>query len=520
MTDYQEYDFTNMKQDLSKIPSQLNFTRILQNLNTGRRRTPSKLNAFTQADVEDWLSNISSTDNQKNLIELSEILFQTSRHYKLLIQHFSNMPKWAYEVVPVRPVQGLVDNATIIREYYDVAKMAKEMTMKQEFRKVLENALIRDTFYGYVHHTNNGYYIQKFDNSICHITSVEDGVYNFGIDVSTFERSEDILKEYPLEVQRAYEEWKKAGESGTKISPIVELYPKNTICIKINDGIIEEVPPFAGAFESVFEIRGFKESRKNQENLSNYMLISQKIPMRDSAIDENDFQLDEPAVKYFHNMLVNVLPDNVGAVTTPMNIEHVKFERDKVNIDNVQKAERDFWQNAGVSQSLFSSENNTSEGIRQSLRVDENSVFAIIQQFERWFNRFIKYKFGRDFIFRINILPITNFNEDTYYKKYLEVATYGLPVKTRIASAIGLEPLDMYNMLFIENDVFELHTRLVPLASSHTMATDRIVAGDGDNEVQIKQRTDLSNPQGGRPTNVETGEVDSESTDAKNNRVD
>lgn len=524
MEEKNKSNFTFSKDsDLGKEMKNKNyFTRISPEVGRERNKITSSTNKILPSsdEVENWLSDYRQDTSQKELLKLSEGLYSTSRHYQLLIQYYSDMPKWSYVIVPRRNITYR-NSEKLEEEYYEVAEMAKSMNMRQEFNKVLKNALMRDVFYGYVYESRNGYYIQRFDNSICKISSVEDGVFNFAINMKSFTKREEDLLYYPLEIQKAYEEWKKEYESKSrsknKISDYIELNPKNTICIKVNETLRETVPPFAGVFDSLFEIKGFKQSRKNQENLNNYMLLLQKIPMRDSNLEVNDFTLDNDAVTYFHNVLTSVLPDNIGAITSPMNVESIKFDRDKIDIDNVSKSERDFWQNAGVSQSLFSSDNSTSEGIRQSLKVDENTVFNILKQFERWINRFIYLNSKKRSVdFMVNILPVTAFNQQDVYKIYLESATYGIPVKSHLSSAIGLEPLDMLNMLHIENNVFTLDRRLIPLASSHTMATNPIVDGEnGGVEIGLKEQKSA-----GRPSNEESGNTNSDETDKKDNKID
>lgn len=514
-------DFTQNKEVFSKKINTNFFTRVTPEVGKqagGARVVSSSKKNIDSDTIEDLLSSYKNQKSRDDLLELSENLYSTSRHYQLLIQYYADMPLWSYTITANKDVTDM-PNAESKREYFEVATIAKQMNMKQEFVKVLQGALMRDTFFGYVYKTRNGYYIQRFDNSMCKITSMEDGVYNFAIDMSTFERDERVLEYYPESIQSAYHLWKKEYDKKTnnnkKISSFVELDPKNTICVKINEAISESVPPFSGVFDALYEIKGFKQSRKNQENLNNYMLLLQKIPLRDSNLELNDFQLDQDAVTYFHNLLTSVLPDNIGAITTPMNIEPIRFDRDRIDIDNVSKSERDFWKNAGVSQSLFSSDNTTSEGIRQSIKVDENTVFNFMKQLERWLNRFIYLNSTIPNVsYGVNLLKVTSFNQDSMYKMFLENATYGLPVKSHLGATIGLEPLDMMNMLHIENDVFSLDKRLVPLASSHTMSTNAIV-DENTGEVEIG----LKNPSG-RPSNKDSGNVNSDNTDKTENIVD
>src|SRR5690606_39850254 len=111
----------------------------------------------------------------------------------------------------------------------------------------------------------------------------------------------------------------------------------------------------------------------------------------------------------FDNMTINAVPENVGVVTSPMKIEPLKFDRDKVDNDGVAKAERDFWSGSGTSQLLFNADKSTSQGLLMSIKTDEEIVFGVLTQIERWVNRFLKFQF-KDLMFNVSILHVTHFN--------------------------------------------------------------------------------------------------------------
>src|SRR5690606_4217809 len=135
------------------------------------------------------------------------------------------------------------------------------------------------------------------------------------------------LKIMAQEIQLKYREWKNLKEKNRNLSPWVELDARNTICIKVNENIMENFPPFAGSFDAIFDIEGFKRLRKDKEELGNYMLLTQELPMRANSEHNNDFSIDDTMFKYFHNMAVDTVPENVGVITSPMKIEPLKFER-------------------------------------------------------------------------------------------------------------------------------------------------------------------------------------------------
>ena len=450
---------------------------------------------FKQSEVRDFINNYKREESQRKLLSISEALFVKSPHYRRLIQYYSGLATMSYVIVPQRRVD-ILDNEAILNEYYEIAEIVSKMNIKHEFSKVLEEAFKSDVFYGYIYNTSDDFYIQKISNEICKISSIENGAYNFSIDMSYFESDESRLSYYAKEVELKFREWQKTNKNlkgKEKLSKWVELNSRNTICIKINEGIMETLPPFAGSFDSIFDIEAFKTLRKDKEELSNYMMLTQKLPIRENSTENNDFAIDLPMMRYFHNTISDVLPENVGLITTPMDVMPIKFDKDKTDADGVAKAERDFWSGSGTSQALFSTENNTSQGITMSIKTDEQVIFLMLNQLERWLNRFLAMN-GYSNLFKAEILHVTYFSQESTYKQYLEASTYGLPLKLYVASVLGLEPIAMMGLVDLENDVFELHNKLIPLASSHTLSSDDIMST------------------GGRPTNEESGNADTDET--------
>src|SRR5690606_12203316 len=160
--------------------------------------------------------------------------------------------------------------------------------------------------------------------------------------------------------------------------------------------------------------------------------------------------------------------DNVGVITSPMKVEALKFDRDRADSDGVAKAERDFWSGSGTSQLLFNADKNTSQGLLMSIKTDEEIVFRALTQIQRWINRYLRFQFG-DLLFNVSILHATQFNKKELFDMYLQAGQYGYPVKNHAAAMIGLEPIEVMNMAYLENDLLKLHEEFIPLMSSHTL---------------------------------------------------
>lgn len=455
--------------------AQANLTGMIMSDLSNNIDNRNVLKKYKQSEVREIIDNYTSEKNQIKLREISSVLFAKSPQYQRVVRHFRDMALFLYVITPSVDIKKL-PKEQVLKEYTALAEKTKAMNIQHEMKKVLMTLFIEDTYFGYVHETDSSFYIQKVSPKIAKISSIEDGVFNYKIDMSYFKKDERRLNGWADEVVQKYAEWKRATKGDRKVDNYVELDSDNTICIKLNEEMPENFPLFAGTFDSIFDIEGFKKLRKDKEELGNYMLLSQELPMRKEGDNNNDFLIDHQMMMLFHNMAIDTVPDNVGVITSPMPIKPIKFDRDRADNDGVAKAERDAFSAFGTSQLLFNADKSTSQGLNLSIKTDEEIVYSIYKQIERWLNRRNKLKnFSK--LFSISILPITVFNREDMFKMYMESGNAGFPVKNHIASTIGLEPIETMNLAYLENDLLKMNESFLPLLSAHTSTAEDLEGG-------------------------------------------
>ncbi|MEC1395646.1 hypothetical protein P9D26_20335 [Bacillus velezensis] len=418
---------------------------------------------FTKENIIMYLQN--PQKSQKELRRVSRFLYNTSPNYKRLVQYFATMLRFDYII---KPFDLNIDNfkeKPFKDQYSNILKLIETMNLQHEFTKLLLIAFKEDVFYGYEHTTSDSYFIQKLDPDYCRISSIEDGVFNYSFDFAYFDSNKDILKDYPKEFRVKYLKYTK-DKTGLRWQ---ELNSENTICIKVNEELEYLLPPFSSVFESVLDIDETKRLRNVKNKMDNYMILTQKIPMDEKSGEADKLLLNMETAIDFHNMAMNALPEEVGLVTSPMQIEAIKLERKSNDADAVAKAERDYYNAAGVSQILFNSDGMSGKGLSKSIITDEQVAFRVLKQLERWLNRKLK-KMDSEYKFRIELLETTKLNVETVRDSLLQAAQYGMPVKSALASTLGVTQSNLNNMAFLENEIMNLPDNLIPLSSSHTQS--------------------------------------------------
>jgi hypothetical protein len=465
----------------------LNFAQmsgmILKDLN---ERSNPIVKKYTKDDVKNYLDN--PIRYSKELGDLSQGLYRASPHYRRLINYFANMPTLDYIIEPFNLNLDKVNDKSFKTAFEKTNLLLDLMNIKHEFGKALKIAWTNDAFYGYEHEATDSYFIQTLPNLYCQISSIEDGVYNFSFNFAFFDRNLTLLELYPKEFKKLYNKYKNGTEGQW-----IELDPTKTVCIKINDHLDYDLPPFSNVFASIFDIEDYKALKKTATTVDNYKFIVQKIPIRKDSGVNNDFLIDLPNVTMFHNRVSATIPEEIGLLTVPFDIETIDFTREKSDTDKIEEAEREFYSSAGTSSLLFNGNNASQANLVKSIKVDEQEVFAVLRQVERWINRKLKQAIKGNVKFKIKLLDVTVFNREETIDQLLKVAQFGFPVKLMLASVLGVSPSSVKNMAYLENTFLNLIAEFLPLQSSHTQSgKDGEASGKGEKGKPKKNEDELT----------------------------
>jgi hypothetical protein len=444
---------------------QIDFAKLASILLTDLTKNESKTyGSFTKDKLRTAIKN--PKQNESTLREISQFLYRYSSQYKRLLKYQAEILTLDYNLIPVFDSDKKPDATKLMKSFNKASLLLQKMNVKHEFRKVLLTSWREDCFYGYIYETNDSFYIMPLDGKYCKISSVEDGVYNFAFDFTYFKGKDTYLDNWDSEFKSKYNTYQSQGNT----MRWQELDPKKTICIKVNEENTDEVvPPLIGIFEELLDIIDYKSLMKSREELSNYKLIVQKIPLISNSTDVNDFAIDLDDALAFGDRLAEATPELVGVVT-PMDIDTVEFKKDDAtDINVVAQATNNMLTGGGYSNILWSGDKGGSVGLSASIITDEAMSLSVLKQVQRWVNRYIKYNVSGVMV-SVKFHEMTIFNKDKYIERLTNSATLGLPVKGDLITAMGLTPLEMQGAIYFENEILKLHEILIPLSSSYTQS--------------------------------------------------
>lgn len=439
---------------------------ITRDLN-GSTKSPT-FYLYSKDKITEFLQN--PYTNQKNLRNAAIYIYGASSHFRRLIQYFAGLSDLSYVVSPYRIDTNTAKATTVGKNYRKVLNLLSAMDIKNQFAKVLVVCLREDTFYGTLWITNDNITIQQLPSDYCDIAVVEGNVLNVSFDFSYFDSNSDYLELYPPEFKKKYQLYRN-NRTNMKWQ---ELDSPTSFAVKCNNDILNySLPPFVGIFREVYDLEDYKQLKMTKTELENYAMLVMKLGIN----SDGEWEMDLDKAKEFWRNLDNVLPEEVGSVLSPMEINKISFDHAAVgDTDTISDAEQNLFTSAGVSSLLFNNEKASSNALLLSIKADQAITFGIVKSIEGVINRFIQsYGYGKNF--KVTFLDCSQYNRKEVGDQYLKACQYGLPMVSYYCASQGMLQAEMDCMNFLEDDVLKIKERFDPLASSATMSTTKSSEG-------------------------------------------
>ena len=437
----------------------------------------------------------------KVILTASEELMRISPHYYRLNMYYANMAMFNWGV-DLYDVSDNVNVSAMRKSYLGLINKLESMNLKHEFQKIMKVLPYQDIYCGLVFEDSNNYFIQQVNFRVCRLFEIEDGLYNFAIDLDAI-LPRDIIC-YPEYVQEAYLEWKNADDDVLVSRWYIPPSDKQ-ICIKFNTQFNFPYPLLIGLIPDLLDLDLYKKLKLQSARTDNYKAILIKVPIDEDAIDKP--LITPETLSLFAELNRESLSDDIALLHTLGSEGKAVSFKDSTNTrNNVSDGIDEIYNSSGVSQELF---NGSSSGTAVTLSVENDSAFmyGVYRQMERWVNRLIKLgKYNKaSYKFKYYLLDMTIFNKDKITSQYKDAITVGATVIDKYMASIGMSPALVLGSYHTHQDIFNYYDNFRPLATSYTISGDESSGGGGS-----VTTTTTTEDEGGRPTNEELGEELSE----------
>lgn len=413
------------------------------------------------------------------LLQVSEELMRISPHYYRMNNLYSNMALFCWWV-DLYDIKENAKSNNIKKVYSNLVAKLESMNLKHEFSKIMKVIPYKDIYCGLVFENQSDFFFQEIDYRICELHQVQDGLYNFKIDLTKIKGQN--LSAYPDYVQQAFLDLRDGKVQSQWYEPPAD----KQICIKLNSQWIFPYPILIGLVKDILNLDVYKKLKLQSARTDNYKAIAIEVPIDTNTIDKPLLTPDTLGI--FADINRESMTDDIGLLhTLGSEATPISFKDSSNTRNNVSDAIDEIYNSSGISKELY---NGSSAGTAVTLSIENDAgfIYGLYRQFERWVNRFIKIRrYNKtSFKFFFYLLDVTIFNRDNVSTRYKDAISLGATVIDKWMASLDITPSRMLGSFVLHKDIFDFQNNFVPLQSSFNSSTDANETGRPTNESKGK----------------------------------
>jgi len=428
-----------------------------------------------------------STEEQQ---VLSRVFFYKDGFYSRILLHYATLLKYIGILIPKMGYNSKIKNKANNKKYYLASRFCDENNFSSLFINCSLKVLIDGRYYGFITLDKNTFHLVDLPYRYCRTryTDLEgNDLIEFNLNyfnsITDQNDRDAALSFYPKEIRNAYNRLVKGKSSDTWVIIPQEIaitfaFPENARPALLN------MIPASLQYDDAVDT----ERERDKEEIKK--IIVQQIPHN----NQNEFLLEPQEVEELHRGAVGMLQGekNMRVLTSYANVDAItsKTSNDAAT-STLQRMLQNIYAKAGVSGQLFASDSNLA--IEISLENDTAFMMILANQYSTFITKILNKLYGNNNIsFKYQFLPITYHNDDKYLETALKLGNSGysfiLP-----ALAMGLSQGDLVNIKDLENDLLELHNKLIPLATSYTQSNSDKKSGAPELDPKDKSDKTIKN---------------------------
>lgn len=400
--------------------------------------------------------------------ELSRAFFERKSLYRRIIFYYGTLLTYQGLLIPNPGFGKKLSTPHIAKRYHNSLDFLDKLNLQEVLTRITIKALVDGCYYGVINTLTKDEFVM-FDLPTKYCRSRFKDFHGNDIvefDVAYFNTilDEDLrgvaLSTYPEIVRKHYRKWRKSGD----ISSWVRLPAEIGICFsffEIGGPLFLDVIPATIQYEDAVDTERDRELEEIRK------IIVQKIP----HLNDGSLLFEPDEALEMHRGAVNMMRGNknLSILTTYADVDAIISKTSADNVStSLEKMLQNVYSEAGASTQIFSPTG--SQALDTSIRNDMALMMVLGTKYSRFISYIINTLFANSNItFKYSILPITYYNQSDYIKDTFKLAQSGYSFLLP-ALACGLSQRELSNIKDLENDLLELHDKLLPLSSAYTQS--------------------------------------------------
>ena len=444
------------------------------------------------ADKDNVLRAINNYD-LKLMREISLYFYRTSGIYSRLVRYMAFMYRYDSFLTPY--VNGdNIKTEKVLDGFYKGLNILDNFKVKKTLGEIALQVVKQGCYYGYKVPTATGVVLQELPADYCRVRFkrgnkpvIEFNMKFFDENFRDMEQRVKILKMFPKEFSKGYVLYRQG-----KLPPLFQgdtvgwymLDPEQTVKFTVNG---EDYPPFISVIPLILDLDAAQDLDRQKTMQRLLKIVIQKIPLDKNG--ELLFDIDE--IQQLHNNAVMMLARAIGVdvLTSFADVSVEDMSDDSsVQTDDLERVERQLYNEAGVSQLQFNSDGNIA--LNNSILNDEATMYNMLLQFEDFLNELLEplNKTPKKLQYKVQLLTTTIYNYKDLAKMYKEQTQMGYS-KMLPQIALGQSQSSILATAYFENDILDLLHVFIPPVMSSTMSADLLNHNDDGKDNKNSNQT-------------------------------
>ena len=430
------------------------------------------------------------TYDLKTMREVSDFFYKISGIYSRILRYMAFMYRYDWMITPYVN-DDKIKKEKLLEGFHKSLRTLDNYGVKKNLGEIALKILRFGVYYGYKVPYNNSIVLQELPSNYCRSRyncgnkpAVEFNMKFFDEQYRNTMQRMKVLELFPDEFKKGYILYKKGKlppEFQGDTSGWYLLDPKKTVRFTVNG---EEYPAFISIIPLIIDLdeaQGLDKKRTLQKLLK---IVVQKMPLDKNG--ELIFDVDE--AQQLHNNAVQMLSRAIGVdvLTTfaDVTVEDMMDNQSTAQSDDLQRVERQVYNEAGVSQLQFNTDGNIA--LEKSILNDEATMYNMLLQFEEFLNELLEpYNTNvKKVEYKVQLLTTTIYNYKELSKLYKEQMQVGFS-KMLPQIALGQSQSSILANAYFENDILDLVNVFIPPLMSSTMnenILNRVKGGDASSK--------------------------------------
>ena len=409
-----------------------------------------------KVEIEEALKN--PTNNEQQLISYSQSYYFSSLMYKRNVEYIANLPAFDLEMTCINASFEDYQTNKYKNDYKAIAKFLDKFDYRAQFKEVLWNLLMEETYYGMFRQFESKSVLQQWPNKYAKVTGKFEYGLLYDIDMNYFLQGVVDLDCYPDWLKKKYREVfnsdsnsykpsNKLNNRTGKFALWIQTSPEEGFwCFKFNPKHSLQVPFFSAMLPEMAIVPMMRRLQVDQSLAAARKLLVSSVPYlkeKKSSSVANQLAIDSDVLGKFIGLATQSLENAVKILALPTeDIKGVEFENtDKDTYKNFMAITSSLLSGGKV---IFSTdENQNAIETQLSLNLDELLVESIYPQFEDFLNYYAN-KETKKFKWRFRFVGANDqFDREKRQTEAFTYADKGVVLPNKIASSLGLNKIEL-----------------------------------------------------------------------------